>query len=180
MPADVSQATFLPQRSFGPFVHYCVVEEAATDEVEITQHAIQTGAAVSDHIFVKPSTVTIRGLYGPQYGPPVETFAKLRKLLRDREPFDVVTAKAAYPNMVVQRLVNNGDGYTEHVCAFTVELREIRIVSVATVSIPPAEKHANPAKTQGTQQAGKQKAGASSESRSRTAAKALAAAFSGG
>jgi len=152
------ETTFVPRRAIGPFTNYCVIEETCSHEAVLTEHPVQDGAAITDHIYLKPSQVTVRGLYGPTYAPLNETFDKLRQLLAARGIFDVVTGKAKYSNMAMRRLVINNDEFTENAVAFTIELQEIIIVSVEVVSVPPAENQQNPSKTRSQEDAGKKQA----------------------
>lgn len=152
-------AYFLPKRTMGEFSQYVVIEETMRDAAQITEHPVEIGAEITDHIFLKPAAVTIRGLSGVRFGPLTATFERLRALWRARIPFDVVTGKAAYRNMVIETIDAQTDGSTENILAFTVNLREIILVSVQVVSVPASEKHANPAKTQATQQGGTKSTG---------------------
>lgn len=49
-----------PKRLIGPFVANATVEESHEDELEITDHPVETGAQISDHAYKLPYTVTIR------------------------------------------------------------------------------------------------------------------------
>ena len=42
-------ATIVPRRSIGPFNATLTIEEVASDDLEITQHPVQQGAAITDH-----------------------------------------------------------------------------------------------------------------------------------
>jgi hypothetical protein len=156
-------AYFLPRRAIAAFTGYCVIEEVGSDELEITQHPVQTGAAITDHAYRKPSTVTVRALYGPQRGPLNDTYAAMLALQESREPFDVVTGKRVYRSMLLKTLGVTEDGPTKNVVAFTAELQEVILVNVETVTVPPRAKHATPAKTAATEQGGKKAANEATE-----------------
>ena len=41
-------------RSIGGIIPDVTIEEVHTDEIELTQHPVQQGAAITDHKFKKP------------------------------------------------------------------------------------------------------------------------------
>jgi uncharacterized membrane protein len=54
---------FKPSRYMGPFVAQVTVEEIHTDELEITDHPVETGARITDHAFMRPAEVAIHFTY---------------------------------------------------------------------------------------------------------------------
>lgn len=151
-------ASFIPRRAIGPFTATVTVEEIASDDLEITQHPVQQGAAITDHAYVKPATVSIRILFNDADAPLAETYAKLLKLQASREPFDVVTGKRAYKNMLFKSLGQTNDAQTENILSISAELQEIFIVQVETTSVPPRRNQSNPGKTGATENAGQKNA----------------------
>lgn len=131
-----------PQRSIGGLIFDVTIEESHTDELEISDHPVEQGAQITDHSFKKPSGLTIKAgqsnSSGEQAGDlrTVEAYNALLKLQSDREPFDVITGKRAYKNMLVKSLSVTTDRVTENVLMFTAELREILIANVRVVSVP--------------------------------------------
>lgn len=153
---DAQRVGFLPARAIESFTAYVTVEESATDTLVITEHPVQTGAAISDHAFKKPVEVKIKGVFDPRVTrePLTETYRKLKALQLRREPFTVVTGKAQYENMLFAALFNRTDEAGENVLAFEATLQEVIIVDVQTVTVPARAKHANPNKTGGKSQGG--------------------------
>lgn len=148
-----------PARSIGGLTFDVTIEEQHSDEAEITEHPVEQGAAITDHAFVKPATLTIRGGQSDSGGTStgdrrsVEAYEALLKLYRDREPFTVVTGKRTYENMLVKSISATTDQDTEHALAFTCELREILLARVQTVAVPRSrQRHAN--RTGGVDQKG--------------------------
>jgi len=145
-----------------------IVEESHEDALQITEHPVEQGAAISDHAYVKPATVTIRGGVSDSDGSftldlglggetgerrSVEFYNKLLELQRSREPFGLVTGKRAYKNMLLESLTTVTDPNTEHVLMFAATCREVLIVATRVVSIP-AGRQAKSGKTQGVKDAG--------------------------
>ncbi len=154
----LTKAAVIPRRAIGPFTATVTVEEIASDDLEITQHPVQQGAAITDHAYVKPATLSIKIMFSDADTPLAETYAKLLKLQASREPFDVVTGKRAYKNMLFKSLGQTNDAQTENILSISAELQEIFIVQVETTSVPPRRNQANPGKTGATENAGQKSA----------------------
>lgn len=166
-------ATIVPRRCIGTFYATITIEEVATDELEITQHPVQQGAAITDHAYLKPATVDIRVWFNDENAPLAETYEKLRQLQANREPFDVVTGKRSYKNMLVKSLSQTNDLATENVLAIRARLQEVFITAVEVVSVPERKKQKKPGKTGATENAGQKKA-QPAEPKKKSALKALA------
>ena len=166
-------ATIIPRRSIGPFNATVTLEEIASDDLEITQHPVQQGATITDHAYLKPATVHIKIMFNAADAPLAETYAKLRQLQASREPFDVVTGKRVYKNMLLKSLGQTNDAQTENVLSISAELQEIFIVQVETTTVPPRKQQANPGKTGATENAG-QKSAQPAPERNRSALRTLA------
>jgi len=166
-------ATIIPRRSIGPFTATVTLEEVASDDLEITQHPVQQGATVTDHAYLKPATVSIKIMFNADDAPLTETYSKLRQLQASREPFDVVTGKRAYKNMLFKSLGQTNDAQTENVLSISAELQEIFIVQVESTTVPPRRQQANPGKTGATENAG-QKSAQPAPERNRSALRTLA------
>lgn len=166
-------ATIIPRRSIGPFNATVTLEEIASDDLEITQHPVQQGTTITDHAYLKPATVSIKIMFNAADAPLAETYAKLRQLQASREPFDVVTGKRAYKNMLFKSLGQTNDAQTENVLSISAELQEIFIVQVETTTVPPRKQQSNPGKTGATENAG-QKSAQPAPERNRSALRTLA------
>lgn len=166
-------ATIIPRRSIGPFNATVTLEEIASDDLEITQHPVQQGAAITDHAYLKPATVHIKIMFNAADAPLAETYAKLRQLQASREPFDVVTGKRVYKNMLFKSLGQTNDAQTENILSISAELQEIFVVQVETTTVPPRKRQANPGKTGATENAG-QKSAQPAPERNRSALRTLA------
>lgn len=143
-----------PQRRIGSFTAMCVISETAKDELEITKHPVQEGAMISDNAYVKPSDVSIKVVFNDDEKPLQETYRLLLELQALREPFDVVTGKRIYKNMLMKGLGQTTDAENENVLSIDFTLEEIIIVQVEVTTVPPRAKQATPAKTGATQNAG--------------------------
>ena len=146
-----------PRRGLGGLYPDVVVEESHEDSLEITEHPVEQGAAINDHAFKKPEIVTIRGGAGAGVGgeaPGVEFYNQLLALQRSREPFDIITGKRQYKNMLLETLTVTTDANSENCLQFTAQCREVIIVAMQVTSVPPRDRHASPGATGATQAAG--------------------------
>lgn len=178
-----------PERSFGNFESgtfkgYITMEEQHQDEVEITDHPIEQGAAITDHAFKRPAELTLKiswsnspsdsgllggiqgllatgsifvsNLLGTSSDQVGEIYQKLLKVQAAREPVGVFTGKRQYDNMLIKSLIVTTDLKTENVLAVTVGLRQIIRVttSIITIQRVPAANQQNPASTQAPVNAG--------------------------
>lgn len=167
-----------PQRSFGQIKEYITMEELHTDELEITQHPIEQGAAITDHAFMRPAQLRIRiswsnspnnggllggikGLFstgsilisnilGEDPNQVKEIYQRLLNAQRAREPLEVFTGKRRYEDMLIKSLVVTTDQKTENVLDVTVEFQQVLLVttSIARVESVPAANQRNAAATQ--------------------------------
>ncbi|MBC17082.1 MAG: hypothetical protein CL942_08525 [Desulfovibrio sp.] len=131
-----------PARSIGGLVMDVTVEENHNDDLEITDHPVENGANVTDHAFMQPPTVSITAGVSDSGGTStgdkrsVEAYEKLLELQKKREPFDLITGKRVYKNMLIRSLSTTTDKETENALIFTAELREVIMATVQAVSIP--------------------------------------------
>lgn len=172
--ADYETAVFLPRRAIGSFNATITIEEVGKDDLEITQHPVQQGASITDHAYVKPSTVNLKVMWSADDAPLSETYQNLLTLQSSREPFDVVTGKRTYRNMLMKSLAQTTDALTENVLNISMELQEIILTSLEVVTVPARPKQKNAGKTGATENAGAKSAQPASTPRKRSALAALA------
>ena len=177
MSGLVSQLVAIrPRRSIGDIEAQVTIEEAHSDELVITDHPVELGASISDHAYLKPAEVVIRcgwsnsgygaignlvknvasvltgGSAGEDY---VHTmYEKLRALQASRIPFDLVTGKRTYSNMLIAGLSVTTEPRTENALMVTATCRQIIVVETRAATLPPRENQAQPAKTGGDQNSG--------------------------
>lgn len=157
-----------PQRQVGPFSGYVALEEVHVDELQITQHPVEQGAAITDHAFKKPSELrmhigysnspgsstilgslasaisgTIAGvqslLDGNAQSQATEIYKNFLAVQISRIPIDVYTGKRIYSNMLVKSIRESTSKETENALLLTIHLQEILIVSTATTVSVPAD-----------------------------------------
>lgn len=153
---DILSTLFHQQsRRFGPsydlIIPSVVISEKHSDTLEITEHPVEVGAAVADHAYKKPSEVTMEvGFAGggslldfadtSKIGlslslSPQDTYLKLLELQASRIPFDVVTGKRLYSNMLIRALEVTTDKTSENVLAAVLTLREVLISQTQQITV---------------------------------------------
>ena len=147
-----------PQRSIGGIFFDVVIEEAHEDTLQITEHPVEQGAAISDHAYKSPTKVTIRAGVSDSgnqantggEGASRELYNKLLELQAAREPMDIITGKRKYTNMLISSLNEITDASTENSLIVVAECTEVIIVKTQTTTVPPRAKHQNPGSTGST------------------------------
>ena len=166
-----------PLRSLGGLSFDVVVSEEHEDTLTIAKHPVEQGANISDHAYRNPCKVVIRGASSEStYGLPVwdpynaTLYNALLALQNAREPFDIVTGKRKYSNMLLEKLTVTTTPDSEHALMVTAvpgshgirkfgEAREVIIVRTQVIAVPAEPgRHRNPAKTGGTANKGQKQA----------------------
>jgi Dit-like tail protein len=142
---DLINPVLFLQRNIGGFVADVTVEEIHLDTLEITRNPVEQGAAVTDHAYKDPPAVIIKTGWSnssPQaQGDPNfvnDTYQQFLDLQLSRQPFDIVTGKRSYSNMLISRLQVRTDETTEDALMMECECREFIFVNTQTVTVPNA------------------------------------------
>jgi hypothetical protein len=150
------QSLFRQQRSFGPITVQVILQELTTDTLTITKQPVQTGASITDHAYKEPTVVSMQMRFSDNILVSLsETYAQLLDLQNSRQPFDVLTPKRIYEDMLIASLGLTTDKLTENVLAINITFQQVIFVSVATVQVPKSRLQ-NPKKNQAIQPKGKQ------------------------
>ena len=117
------------------------LEETHERDATVTEHAIESGASVTDHVFLAPERLRLEGfvtdsgvaVLASDPGRTQSAFDTLDRAWKEREPVTVVTGYRTYRDMIITRLVlprTRPDSMR-----FTIEMQHITIVSAATTEI---------------------------------------------
>lgn len=147
-----------------------VVRERHSDTLEITEHPVEFGQQVADHAYKTPSevimevgfagggslldmasTLTGTSLLGKS---PKEQYQALLDLQNKRTPFDVVTGKRIYKNMLLQGIEVTTDVKTENVLSAVLTLREVLITQTESVTAADKQDMKNGVSTSAVANAG--------------------------
>lgn len=117
----------------------------------VTDHPIEDGSSVSDHIYSEPERLTIDGeisdtpvaLFGGLVGlssrRSVEAYEQLMALWEERELVTVVTGFQIYTDMAITNVSCPRDQKTGRRLLFTCEMKKVRKVSTQVVFIPSSK-----------------------------------------
>lgn len=138
-----------------------VISEVHDDEVTVTQHPVDTGAAISDHAIVQPASVTCvfgwsdssRALNALMDGSILrgmqtskDVYERLVELKNARALLKLSTGKRTYPNVLITKLKVSTTADTESAAIIEVTFQEVFVVEAQTVSLA-AVRQKNPQKT---------------------------------
>ncbi|HBM7350594.1 bacteriophage protein [Klebsiella oxytoca] len=168
---DILSTLFQQQtRKIGLIVPSVVISEKHSDTLEITEHPVEVGAAISDHAYRRPSEVVMQvGFAGggslldlldtTSFGlsaglSPREVYQNLLDLQNSRVPFDVVTGKRLYSNMLIRAMEVTTERSTENVLSAVLTLREVIITSTTTSQVAAKEDMKEGANTSAVQNSG--------------------------
>lgn len=135
------------------------LREEHTFEADVTEHPVETGASITDHVRTKPPTISIEGIVSDTPLEPVaslrqgddlpsyETRVRLYEIWNAREPVTIDTTLTLYKNMVMQSFTIDEDGTTGEACRFRATFKQIRYVknrrTFVTVAVPRAKGKVN-------------------------------------
>ncbi|HBV9098994.1 hypothetical protein Q4R79_18405 [Morganella morganii] len=156
-----------------------VISEKHSDSSEITEHPVQVpggeGFTVSDHTFDRPSEVTMEigfagggslidgfdtsSMFDISTGlklgsSPREIYQQLLDLRASKKPFDVITGKRDYKNMLIRAIEVTTDNTSENVLMVVLTLRQLIIVETKKTKVAPVENQKLPEATGGTEDRG--------------------------
>jgi hypothetical protein len=112
------------------------IDEDHEDDLEITQHPVETGAAITDHAYKKPSEVRVRVGWSNAYlGGDVKTmYEQIQQIQNWRYPFKVYTGKRQYDNMLIASLRTHTDEKLEFSFIADITFREIILVDTSVTT----------------------------------------------
>lgn len=158
-------ALFQPHsRSIGGIVAQVTIQEQSSDELHITDHPVEQGSPISDHAFKQPVQLQINAGWSVagSYDLSAETgvYGLLLSWQSALIPFDVITGKRSYSNMLIERLIVTTDEKTEFALMAQIGCRQVIIVSTQTVQVDGMSQqtgdHATPENTAPEQNQGPQ------------------------
>lgn len=152
-----------------------VFEEHHSDDLEITDHPVQFGAAITDHAYKRPAEVLLRlGWSNSGSGPDINAavqsqvngsgadqvraiYEQLLDLQNSRALFTLYTGKRVYKNMLCKSLATETDYKTANSLPITMLCRQLILVNTRTIDLTK-QTQAQPAVTTSTVQRGTVKA----------------------
>lgn len=121
-------------------------------ELEVTENPVETGTAIADHSYVKPTEITMQvimsdvhqslvpGQFTGGWSRSVTAYKILKEIQTKRIPIAVLCRLGLFENMVIRRLQANDTADTYQALSATVTLVELPIARVKTVEISLASQ----------------------------------------
>lgn len=121
-------------------------------ELEVTENPVETGTAIADHSYAKPTEVTMQvimsdvhqslvpGQFAGGWSRSVTAYKILKEIQTKRIPIAVLCRLGLFENMVIRRLQANDTADTYQALSATVTLVELPIARIKTVEISLASQ----------------------------------------
>lgn len=123
-----------------------------------TDHPVEAGSDISDHIIDKPDTLQLVAFFAQSLDDienqirasetrAQDVYQKLLELKKSKERNTVFTSKREFENMVIERVTEpreRSDGIT-----VTIDLKEIKTATSQVVAAPPSRDQKNEKRNQG-------------------------------
>ncbi len=164
----VGSLLFAKKRTIMGLFADVTIEELHSDELNITEHPVETGSPISDHAYMTPPEVTIKlgwsesagklnNLLGNSFiaGSPslIAVYEALQALQRNAVRLVIMTGKRLYTNMLIKSLKVTTDLDTENALLVTMTLKKVIITSTQETDLK-IEQQKEPAATAPTADAG--------------------------
>jgi hypothetical protein len=125
--------------SIGGIIAEVIIEEQETDDLTITEHPVEQGAPIADHAFKRPSQVTVRAGWTVSGSMDLSAESGVYGLLLSWQaalmPFDLLTTKRSYSNMLIERLSVSTDQASRFALMAQITCKQIFIVGTQTTQV---------------------------------------------
>jgi len=155
----------------------CSVNEIHTDSAEITEHPVEDGSTMTDHIRKLPTRLEIEGIvtntpitYLASINSPPSTFASdafvpsfpgsdraddayavMQEMMTQGVTMSVLTSLRSYTSMAIESLVVTRNADTGQVLNCSISMKEVKKAKALSIDVPIPENPANnAASNQGT------------------------------
>jgi hypothetical protein len=150
------------------------LEEIHHDALQITQHPVESGAAITDHSFARQaellltvgwSNSNLKAILGAiesaftggtmsKADYITGVYSQLLALQKSRQPATITTGLRVYDNMLIAGLTVKRDQRTSQILLVEASFLEVIIVSTQSTTLPAKENQADPASTAEVQNSG--------------------------
>ena len=152
-----------PKAAIGEVILDVAISETHTLQARATDHPVESGCSVIDHIQPLPDSIQLEGVISntptaflglPALGlrQASDAFQQLEELMKNGQPVQIVTSLKTYKNMALENLTIKRSAANSDALCFTCSAKQIRMVESQVISIPkPKVKRAQPKKSLGKQ-----------------------------
>lgn len=147
-------------RFIGTIIADVTIEEIHLDEAMITEHPVESGSPITDHIYLRPQELEVKVGFSnssaASEGWVQAAYQLFLSLQQSYQPFAVSTGKRFYSSMVIRALRVTTDQYSEYALNLVVSLKQLITASTQTSGLSNTAAQANPQQTSSNIQAGQQ------------------------
>lgn len=112
------------------------IEEKHKDEVNITEHPVEVGSAISDHAYMSPPEVAIKIGWSESSGSNLAaTYIALQQLEKNYVLLVVNTGKRLYTNMLIKSLGCTTDEASENTLMIDLTIRKVELVQTSETTV---------------------------------------------
>ena len=132
--------TMLNSPSYGRFLFDFVFSAEHKMNLKPTEHPVQSGSSITDHSIMQPDEVILEigmsdTVVGAGSNHSVNGYQMLRAIMQKREPLTLTTRLNTYRDMLITSISAPDDVNTMFALKASVYLQQIKIATVATVSV---------------------------------------------
>lgn len=165
------QALFGAKRQIGLITVDAIIGEDTNDTLTITKQPVQIGASITDHAYLEPTILNMTILQ--QIKNPItqltstfqgaansglsQLYQQFLDLQASRTPFNILTPKRIYKNMLMSIVRLNTSKTTENILSLNLTFQQVLFAAVGTTVVAPINQR-NAGATQATQNVGKKSA----------------------
>lgn len=158
MPLTILPQAASRQTKIGSLELDATLRETHSHENEVTEHPVERGAAISDHIRPKPDGLVMEGVVSdtpiyvdPEEGRAANAYEALRSIRSAGELVTVVSTLRVYENMAMVSFTVPKDARTGDVTQFSATFKEVRIVDAGSLSFDASKNAGKSKKDKGKQ-----------------------------
>lgn len=149
-------------------------------EAKASDHPIEDGTSISDHIQVQPTNISLEGIITSTplnyilFPLPIKTerermdraIEQLESIFAARQPIAIATTLKSYSNMVLESLSIKRDGRSQKDLRFSCKAKQIKIVGEKRIQISKERAQYQPKKELGKQSTSKPSASTEQKTKS--------------
>lgn len=138
-------------------------------EARASEHPIEDGTSISDHIQIQPTTISLEGIITSTplnyilFPLPIKSerervdraMEQLESIFAARQPITIATTLKSYSNMVLESLSIKRDSRSQKDLRFTCKAKQIKIVGEKRIHISPSQAQYQSKKELGKQSTSK-------------------------
>lgn len=138
--------------SIGEIVLDAALEETHTLQARATEHPVETGCDVTDHVQSLPASLTLEGIIS---NTPLSAlgltrfknddrahaaFKEFEAIVQTGRFIDIVTSLKTYKNMVIEDFVVTRHAHDSDALSFSCTAKQISMVSSRLINITPTQQ----------------------------------------